>query len=60
MCAASIIQTFRRLLRDDRGATATEYAVMLGLMVIALVTVIGSTADAVVGAFGVATDAFGS
>jgi pilus assembly protein Flp/PilA len=33
----SIIQQLRRLLRDERGPTAVEYAVMLALIIIVVI-----------------------
>ncbi len=40
-----IIGTLRRLLRDDDGPTATEYAVLAALIVFACVAAIGLLAD---------------
>jgi pilus assembly protein Flp/PilA len=38
-------------LKNEDGPTAVEYAVMLGLIVVAIVTIVGSLATAVSGTF---------
>ncbi len=40
---------FRRLIRDQRGATAVEYGLILALVVLALLTGVSSLADSVRG-----------
>ena len=41
----------KRFACDERGATAIEYAIILGLMTIAIIAAIGSVGDATQSAF---------
>lgn len=38
-------QPFQRLLRDNRGATAIEYGLIVALLVIAIIAALQSVAD---------------
>jgi len=42
---------FRRFIASEDGPTAVEYAVMLGLIVVAIVTIVQSLATSVSGTF---------
>jgi pilus assembly protein Flp/PilA len=42
---------FRNFIKSDDGPTAVEYAVMLGLIVVAIVAVVQSLATSVSGTF---------
>jgi len=47
----SLVKKVRRFLVSEDGPTAVEYAVMLGLIVVAIVTIVGSLAKSVSGTF---------
>ncbi len=40
-----MLSTLRRLLRDSRGATLVEYALIIALMVIAMIVALRGVAD---------------
>ena len=44
-----MISIVRRLLRDRKAATAVEYGLILGLIVLAMLGAIGGVADATIG-----------
>jgi pilus assembly protein Flp/PilA len=44
----------KRFLRDERGVTAIEYAVIAGMIFLAIVTAIGAVAGNVTGLFNTA------
>ena len=50
----------RRFLVSEDGPTAVEYAVMLGLIVVAIVVVVGNLATSVSGTFSTVSSALGS
>jgi pilus assembly protein Flp/PilA len=50
----------RRFLVSEDGPTAVEYAVMLGLIVVAIVVVVGKLATSVSGTFSTVSSALGS
>jgi pilus assembly protein Flp/PilA len=53
----SLKSTLRRFLTDEEGATLAEYALLLGLVAVALIAVIGPFSTAIQGSFTKATDA---
>jgi len=46
-----LVNTVQRFLVSEDGPTAVEYAVMLGLIVVAIVAIVGKLATAVSGTF---------
>jgi pilus assembly protein Flp/PilA len=46
-----LVNAFRRFLVSEDGPTAVEYAVMLGLIVVAIVAIVGNLATSVSGTF---------
>ena len=50
----------RRFLASEDGPTAVEYAVMLGLIVVAIVVVVGKLATSVSGTFSTVSSSLGS
>jgi len=46
-----LVKAFERFLVSEDGPTAVEYAVMLGLIVVAIVTIVGKLATSVSGTF---------
>jgi pilus assembly protein Flp/PilA len=46
-----LVKAVQRFLVSEDGPTAVEYAVMLGLIVVAIVTIVGQLATAVSGTF---------
>ena len=44
-----MISIVRRLLRDRKAATAVEYGLILGLIVLAMLGALGGVADATIG-----------
>jgi len=50
----------RRFLASEDGPTAVEYAVMLGLIVVAIVVIVGKLATSVSGTFSTVSSALGS
>ncbi len=48
---SGLVKSVRRFLVSEDGPTAVEYAVMLGLIVVAIVSIVGSLATAVSGTF---------
>jgi pilus assembly protein Flp/PilA len=50
----------RRFLASENGPTAVEYAVMLGLIVVAIVVVVGNLASSVSGTFSTVSSSLGS
>ncbi len=49
MCRA--LPSIRRFIKGEEGPTAVEYAVMVGLIVIAIVAVVGNLASSVSATF---------
>ena len=47
----TLVSAVQRFLVSEDGPTAVEYAVMLGLIVVAIVTIVGNLATAVSGTF---------
>jgi pilus assembly protein Flp/PilA len=50
----------RRFLESEDGPTAVEYAVMLGLIVVAIITVVKNLASSVSGTFSTVSSSLGS
>ncbi|MDQ8161822.1 MAG: Flp family type IVb pilin [Gemmatimonadota bacterium] len=46
--------TLKRFLADESGASMAEYALLLGVIVVALVTALGAFKDKIAGAFNAA------
>jgi pilus assembly protein Flp/PilA len=44
--------SLKQFVRDDSGASMAEYALLLGLIVVALVTALTTFKDKIAGAFG--------
>jgi pilus assembly protein Flp/PilA len=55
-----VISKVRRFVVSEDGPTAVEYAVMLGLIVVAIVGVVGSLAKSVSGTFSTVSSSLGS
>lgn len=53
-----LYQTFKRFLRQDRGATAVEYAVMLLVITLTLLSAIQILGPALVDTFSITSNAF--
>lgn len=47
----------RRLIRDERGATAIEYALLAAMIAAALVTIVMAVGETVAGAYDAVQDA---
>ena len=45
------MKTLKRFIKDERGLEASEYALLLALIALALIVAIGTLKDAVAGAF---------
>jgi pilus assembly protein Flp/PilA len=56
----SIMTNIRRFLVSEDGPTAVEYAVMLGLIVVAIVAVVGNLATSISGTFSTVSSTLGS
>jgi pilus assembly protein Flp/PilA len=56
----SVFSRVHRFLASEDGPTAVEYAVMLGLIVVAIVGVVGSLAKSVSGTFSTVSSSLGS
>jgi pilus assembly protein Flp/PilA len=54
--ATSLSSLVKRFARDERGATMVEYSVLIGLVTIAIVTVITALSTSIQGAFQAAVD----
>jgi pilus assembly protein Flp/PilA len=46
-----VLEIGRRLLREEDGATTTEYGLLVGLVAVALVAVLARFRDAIIGVF---------
>jgi pilus assembly protein Flp/PilA len=55
-----IVSRVRRFLTSDDGPTAVEYAVMLGLIVVAIIAVVSALATSMSGTFSTVSSAVGS
>ena len=55
-----MISKVQRFVVSEDGPTAVEYAVMLGLIVVAIVGVVGSLAKSVSGTFSTVSSSLGS
>jgi len=55
-----VMSKVRRFVVSEDGPTAVEYAVMLGLIVVAIVGVVGSLAKSVSGTFSTVSSSLGS
>jgi pilus assembly protein Flp/PilA len=55
-----ILSRVRRFLTSDDGPTAVEYAVMLGLIVVAIIAVVSSLATSMSGTFSTVSSTIGS
>jgi pilus assembly protein Flp/PilA len=47
----NLVNALKRFVVSEDGPTAVEYAVMLGLIVVAIVTIVGQLATSVSGTF---------
>jgi pilus assembly protein Flp/PilA len=56
----NVISKVRRFVVSEDGPTAVEYAVMLGLIVVAIVGVVSSLAKSVSGTFSTVSSTLGS
>jgi pilus assembly protein Flp/PilA len=54
------VRLVSRFLVSEDGPTAVEYAVMLGLIIVALVGIVGSLAQSVSGTFSTVSSALGN
>jgi pilus assembly protein Flp/PilA len=54
------VSRIRRFLVSEDGPTAVEYAVMLGLIVLAIITIVGALASSVSGTFSTVSSSLGS
>lgn len=54
-----MLQLFKALLRDERGVSALEYAILAGVIVVAVVAGVTVFGDDIAGLFGNAGDALG-
>ncbi len=57
---SKLISQVHRFIASEDGPTAVEYAVMLGLIVIAIVTVVGNLAKSISGTFSTVSSTLGS
>jgi pilus assembly protein Flp/PilA len=55
-----MISKVQRFLTSEDGPTAVEYAVMLGLIIVALVGIVGKLATSVSGTFSTVSSTLGS
>jgi pilus assembly protein Flp/PilA len=55
-----ILSRIRSFLTSEDGPTAVEYAVMLGLIVVAIVAVVGALATSMSGTFSTVSSTLGS
>jgi pilus assembly protein Flp/PilA len=55
-----ILSRVRRFLTSEDGPTAVEYAVMLGLIVVAIIAVVSSLATSMSGTFSTVSSTIGS
>jgi len=55
-----LTNTARRFLREDEGASLAEYALLLGVITVALITVIMQFKDSIANIFGRTTNALNS
>ena len=56
----NVFSRVHRFLASEDGPTAVEYAVMLGLIVVAIVGVVGSLAKSISGTFSTVSSSLGS
>jgi pilus assembly protein Flp/PilA len=54
------VSRIRRFLTSEDGPTAVEYAVMLGLIVVAIIAVVTSLASSMSGTFSTVSSSIGS
>ena len=54
------VSKVRRFLTSEDGPTAVEYAVMLGLIVVAIIAVVSSLATSMSGTFSTVSSSIGS
>jgi len=55
-----MISSVRRLLTSEDGPTAVEYAVLMGLIVVAIVGIVGKLATSISGTFNTVSSTLGS
>jgi pilus assembly protein Flp/PilA len=53
-------QFFKKLVRDERGVSALEYAILAGVVVVAVVTAVGYLSDGLKTGFGNLSTTIGS
>jgi pilus assembly protein Flp/PilA len=56
----SIRNSLRRFVREEEGASLAEYALLLGVITVALITVISQFKDSIAGVFNRTSDALDS
>lgn len=54
----ALFDQFKHFARDESGATAIEYAIILGLMTIGIIAAISSVGDATRASYDTVTDAW--
>jgi len=57
---ASLSNTLRRFVREEEGASLAEYALLLGVITVALITVITTFRESIANIFGRTTTALNS
>lgn len=60
MTTDNVISRIRRFLTSEDGPTAVEYAVMLGLIVVAIVAIVSKLGKSVSGTFSTVSSTLGS
>ena len=55
-----LTNTARRFLREDEGASLAEYALLLGVITVALITVVTQFKDSIANIFGKTTNTLNS
>ena len=53
-----MLNAIRRFVKEEDGLAAAEYAILLTLIAVALITIVGTFKDAIVRAFQAAIDVF--
>ena len=55
-----VISSVQRFLTSEEGPTAVEYAVLMGLIVVAIVGIVGKLATSISGTFNTVSSTLGS
>jgi len=53
-----MLNAIRRFVKEEDGLAAAEYAILLTLIAVALITIVGTFKDAIIRAFQAAIDVF--